>query len=111
LSTYVSDEDRRQQKAKDELALKVLELDRQKDFLEIAGSASGRRFLYALIDDCGGFSLSYTGEALGTAFNEGRRSVAVRLLQRFQLHAPNEYVAMLVEHVREVEKVKGLEKK
>lgn len=45
----------------------------------------GRRFLRRRLAELGVFQLSHTGEAVSTAFNEGRRSAGLKLLS-FILH-------------------------
>lgn len=52
----------------------------QMDLAWVASDERGRRFLRRVIEACGLMSQSYVaGDALGTAFNEGKRSIGARL--------------------------------
>lgn len=62
------------------------------DLLEVMSTVQGRRFIWALLADAGAFAPSFSGEALSTAFNEGRRSVALGLLGRIRAEATDLYV-------------------
>lgn len=56
------------------------------DFRAVVATAQGRRFVWELMAPA--FVASFTGEALSTAYNEGRRTVANELLARLNDHAP-----------------------
>ena len=57
----------------------------------------GRRIVRRLLDQAGVYQLSYTGEALSTAFNEGRRNHGLRLMDLVTTHCPEQYVLLLRE--------------
>lgn len=63
------------------------------DFRAVTATPEGRRFVWDLLAPA--FTGSYTGEALSTAYNEGRRTVANELLARLNDHAPRALLAML----------------
>jgi GAF domain-containing protein len=74
-----------------------LETRAKGDLLAVMSTAPGRRFVWGLIE--GVFAPSYASEALATAYNEGRRSVAIGLMVRCQQDATNQYVQALTEQL------------
>lgn len=54
----------------------------------LMGDARGRRFVRKLIDGAGTLGQSFTADPLLSAFNEGRRSVGLRLIDEVRQHAP-----------------------
>ncbi|MES3028475.1 MAG: hypothetical protein V4820_11555 [Pseudomonadota bacterium] len=50
------------------------------DIVWLMSNKRGRRIVRRLLDQAGVYQLSYTGEALSTAFNEGRRSAGNKLI-------------------------------
>ena len=44
-------------------------------------SEQGRKFLDLLVDYCNVYKSTFTGDAVTTAYNEGVRSVALKILQ------------------------------
>lgn len=74
------------------------------DFQAVMSLAAGRRVIWWFIDGvCGVHSGGFTGEALSTAFAEGRRDVGLKLLLKAQEWAPQELVHAIVEEFRERE--------
>lgn len=71
------------------------------DLLNALGTPDGRRLLWQIIDERGGFlGVTFCGESTHqSAFNEGRRSICVELVADCQRVAPSEYVQMLREAV------------
>lgn len=69
----------------------------------VLSTTQGRRALWRLIDgQCGTVGPSFTtgggvDSALVTAFNEGRRSIGIELMQQAQRIAPKEFLRMLAE--------------
>jgi hypothetical protein len=63
------------------------------DFRAVVATPEGRRFVWELMSPA--FLASFTGEALSTAYAEGRRGVANELLARLNDHAPDALIAML----------------
>lgn len=77
---------------------KLRQAIRDADTRAVMGTAGGRRFVWALLAGrTNSFSVSYTGEALGTAHNEGRRAVGLELMVELQALCPEAYVLMLQE--------------
>lgn len=55
------------------------------DLRAVLSTESGRRFLWRVVEGfSGAVAASYDGQALGTVYNEGRRSVGLRLVQECQ---------------------------
>lgn len=75
----------------------ALEARAKGDLLAVLSTPQGRRFAWGLIE--GVFAPSYASEALATAYNEGRRSVAIGLMVRCQQDATNLYVTALTEQL------------
>ncbi|MEX8508461.1 MAG: endopeptidase [Leptothrix ochracea] len=67
------------------------------DFKWIVSNKRGRRFAYRLLDRCGVFRSSFTGNST-TFFNEGQRNIGLHLLGMLNEHAPEAYSLMLKEH-------------
>lgn len=63
------------------------------DFRAVVATPEGRRFVWELLGPA--FTASFTGDALTTAYNEGRRGAANEILARLNDHAPEALVAML----------------
>lgn len=74
--------------------------EREADLRGVMSTPAGRRFVWRLIDaDAGVLRHSHAGEALATAFNEGRRALGISLLQEVQKVTPADYVRMVGEHL------------
>jgi hypothetical protein len=67
------------------------------DLRQVLSTLEGRRFFWRLLEQAGLYSPSYAEKAEATAFNEGRRSIAIALLQEAQRVAPEKYLAALKE--------------
>lgn len=62
----------------------------------------GRRFVWHLIDVMAGtFGGSFAGEALTSAYQEGRRSVGIEVMRACQRVAPGLYVQAMEEAMEE----------
>lgn len=59
----------------------------------------GRAVLWSIINEAGLLMPSIGSDALVTAFNEGKRSVAIALLARVKTVAPADYVHLLTERL------------
>jgi hypothetical protein len=57
----------------------------------------GRSWVWRQLEFCHVFAQSFDGEALGTAFNEGQRSVGLRLIGEVTRADPEAYVLMMRE--------------
>lgn len=70
------------------------------DLRVVLGNAAGRRFFWRLLTQAGLQSSSFVmGDQSATAFNEGRRSVALALLTEAQRVAPELYTTALREQL------------
>jgi hypothetical protein len=69
------------------------------DLLTVLSTPEGRRFVWGLVAQCGCFVQSFNGDALATAFNEGRRSVGLSLLGLCQAEAPDLCVTAFNEQI------------
>lgn len=85
-------------------AARVSEIDRlmaeraSNDLRAVMGTAEGRRFMWALLGECGLFRSSYHPSAL-IHFNEGQRSIGLSLLGRVTTECPDLYLTMQGEAV------------
>jgi hypothetical protein len=67
------------------------------DVRSLLAIAPGRRFLWRLLSSAGVFRSSYTGDANGTMFNEGRRDLGLMVLSETTEADPNAYAKMVQE--------------
>lgn len=74
------------------------------DFRIIMETLSGRRFVHRYISLCGVFHEGFTGNNT-TFFNEGKRSIGLRILADINESCPELYVKM-IEEARTTEKKK-----
>lgn len=80
-----------------------------KDYTELLLNAkavmettAGRRLLWHILDICGIYAPSFTGNSQ-TYFNEGRRSVGIHLLGLMDDADPTCYPSMLLENVKKLQ--------
>ena len=65
------------------------------DFQTVTSMDGGRRILWELLEGCGIFKVSYNpGSFDATAYNEGVRSVGLRLLEKLETHCPGSLALM-----------------
>jgi hypothetical protein len=69
------------------------------DLVSTMRTKIGRRLLYRVLDRCGVFRSSFTGNA-ATYFREGERNIGLWLMDRINRHALDEYVLMIRENAR-----------
>jgi hypothetical protein len=69
------------------------------DLRVVMGLEAGRRFVWRLLTQAGLYSSSYVESATATAYNEGRRAVALALLAEAQRVAPELYTKALREEL------------
>ena len=88
----------------------------ENDLRAVLRTPEGRRFVWGVLADSGTFQPSYTGEAASTNFNEGKRSVGLKLFKRLLEVKPETYLQMTLERTSEdkaflveIEKVKAEE--
>jgi hypothetical protein len=87
--------DRRQAKADEERARRR-QLERD-DIAWLMGSLRGRRIVWRLLETCGVYRSSMTGNS-ETYFREGMRNVGLILLRDVHDAASDEFLTMLKEH-------------
>jgi len=80
----------------------------REDLRKVLDSREGRRVLWSILDASGVYGLSYTGEAMSTGFNEGRRQIGITLLQKVEELAPGSYLMMQREVLDEKQTVAAL---
>ena len=73
------------------------------DLRAVMGGPVGRRFMRRLLEQAGLYSSSFTSEASGMAYNEGRRSVAIALMRELHRVCPEDWVRMVREQLAEQE--------
>lgn len=69
------------------------------DLRAVMSTPQGRRFVWRLLEHAGLFGPSYASDHGATAYNEGRRSIAIGLLTRVQTEATDLYVTALTEQI------------
>lgn len=67
-----------------EQALALRQQDEHNAMSYMLASPLGRAYLWEILDRCGVFGASFTGEALTTAFNEGKRHIGCQILSDAQ---------------------------
>jgi hypothetical protein len=67
------------------------------DLKVILGTENGRRYLYELIDFCGLYRPSMTGNSQ-TFFNEGMRNVGMKIMADVTKADANSFIQMMTEH-------------
>jgi hypothetical protein len=73
----------------------------------VMGDPRGRYYLWTLLESCGIFHTSFTGNS-ATFFNEGRRDVGLRLMAVLEEKTPKEFLAMWQEHLTDKAKPDSL---
>lgn len=71
------------------------EIEDLRQVLEMAG---GRNFIWRLLQQCGVYHTSFTGEALETSFNEGKRQMGLWTLDELFEASPHTYALMQKEN-------------
>lgn len=67
------------------------------DFKRLMSSRWGRRFVWSLLERAGVWRLSFSTNAMQTAFNEGRRNEGLSLVAAIHKLCPERYAEMLQE--------------
>lgn len=89
---------------------RVSEIDRLQaeqatnDLRAVMGTPEGRRFMWALLGECGLFRSSYHPSAL-IHFNEGQRSIGLSLMARITGECPDLYLTMQGEAIDDQRKL------
>lgn len=76
----------------------MIEEDRQATLQYMLANERGRMFIWDMLTRTQVFGASFTGDALTTAFNEGRRDAGIRLLSDVLAHDPHALARMTVEN-------------
>lgn len=76
------------------------------DLKGILDSAGGRRFLWKLLEECGVYKISFTGNS-HTFFNEGKRQIGLRLIEDIFDASPSAYTEMRSEATQRKEARNG----
>jgi len=85
-------------------ALALARRQRAMDMRSVMATPSGRRFVWRYLNEMGVFGGSYApGDALATAYNEGRRSAGLRLQADLRRLCAADYVRMHAEVMAQVE--------
>lgn len=73
----------------------------------LMGDVRGRRFVYRQLEDAGIYRLTFTGDALTSAFNEGWRNSGIRLLNKLLQHCPKRLSEMQRENLKHASNTEG----
>ena len=68
------------------------------DLKYLCCSIEGRSVLYNIIDNSGVFRDTFDSDPITHAYNAGRRSIGVNLLDQIKAELHDEYIQMLREH-------------
>ena len=74
----------------------------KEDLHNILLSAGGRRFVWKLLEACGVYKISFTGNS-HTFFNEGKRQIGLGLIEEIFDASPNAYTEMRLEAANRLE--------
>lgn len=67
------------------------------DMKFILSTPQGQRVLWRYLEHCGIYRDSFTGNS-STFYNEGRRSIGIKLLEDITTASPDAYIKMLTDH-------------
>lgn len=70
------------------------------DMQWLMGDVRGRRFVHRLLERAGIYRLTFTGDALSSAFNEGQRNSGLRLMNELLQHCPKRLSEMQRENLK-----------
>lgn len=90
----IEDEEDRRKQRDEEIRQRAL-LDAQ-DFEAIATLPAGRRLLKRLMAECGIYQSTFTGDALTSAYQEGKRTMGLWLIEQFN-PCPDLYIQLIKE--------------
>lgn len=79
--------------------------DLERALLFILQTEQGRLYLAELLDFCGLYQTSFTGNS-ETYFKEGKRNVALKIMADMAKVDPNSYINMMIETKKRKEKEK-----
>lgn len=70
------------------------------DLLWLMSDKRGRRWMWRQLEGLGVYHVTFTGEALSSAFQEGRRSRGLDLVAAITQHCPQRYSEMQRENMK-----------
>lgn len=74
-----------------QLAAKTDAID---DLLWLMSDKRGRRIVWRLLSEAGIYQLTFTGDALTSAFKEGQRNQGLKLVAQITQHCPDRFSEM-----------------
>lgn len=87
------EQDRREQEAEKRRQRALLDAQ---DFESIATLPAGRRLLKRMMVECGIYQSTFTGDALTSAYQEGKRTMGLWLIEQFN-QCPDLYIQLIKE--------------
>ena len=85
-----------EKRIQNELKRQVDEQQAEQDFVALANTPEGRRFVKRLLAECSVYQSTFTGDALSSAHREGKRAVGLWALEQFT-PCPDLYIQFLTE--------------
>ncbi len=85
-----------EKRTQNELKRQVDKQQAEQDFVALANTPEGRRFLKRLLAECSVYQSTFTGDALSSAHREGKRAVGLWALEQFNT-CPDLYIQFLTE--------------
>lgn len=76
------------------------------DFREVLKAYEGREMVWRIMEQCGIFRTSFTGDAQGTAFREGQRSIGLWVLTEIVFTNGPDMFSMMSREAEEREKLR-----
>tara|TARA_R110000803_G_scaffold121808_1_gene189897 strand:+ start:606 stop:941 length:336 start_codon:yes stop_codon:yes gene_type:complete len=84
--------------AKKKTKVSLIKQQAEEDMKQMLSEAYGRRLLWRMLEKCGIYKTSFTGNST-TFFNEGRRAVGLDLLEDIIKVSPSSYTLMQSENL------------
>lgn len=80
---------------------KILADNELNDLKFILATEQGRRFIWAVLSDCGIYTESADNSGSWTYYKEGKRSIGLKLLSKIMATDPDSYLRMIKESKKE----------
>ncbi|MGE0745289.1 MAG: hypothetical protein AB7K86_08580 [Rhodospirillales bacterium] len=77
---------------------RLADTQQRDDWQWLMGDPRGRRLMWGVLAEAGIYLQTFTGELGTSAFNEGRRSMGLQMMDRMIRHAPDAWTQMHAEH-------------
>jgi hypothetical protein len=84
--------------AKKKTKASLLKQQKDEDMKKLLSEAFGRRIMWRMLERCGIYKTSFTGNST-TFFNEGRRAVGLEILEEIIASSPTSYTLMQSENL------------